>query len=141
MGTTVTFKMTSVNPKGFTATPPYTPAYKDGQILFVKDIGKIYVDYDNSRTCYTPDVPASSGSGLNYLGVATTDPTKANGAGIVTINGESVTPSLKDMVVYGTKEYIWRQGEIEDPNNPGQMLSVTQWFEIGDESAPGWETD
>ena len=45
---------------------------------------------------------------MNYLGITTTDPTTANAVGTVTINGESVTPGLKDMVVYGTKEYIWR---------------------------------
>jgi hypothetical protein len=44
------------------------------------------------------------------------------------------------MVVYGTKEYIWRQGQVPDPEDSTKTITVTRWFEIGDEAAPAWET-
>lgn len=42
---TVKFKMTTLA-NGFTTTEPYKPDFTPGQIIFVRDIGKIYVDYD-----------------------------------------------------------------------------------------------
>jgi len=118
MGAKVTFKIISAE-NGFSAIPPYTPEFKEGQIIFVKDRGKIYVDYDNERTCYTS-------SGINYVGIVVDDfdPTKSN---TWKFKGKSstFTPNDLDMVVCGTKEYLYRNGG---------------WHEIGDEDAPEWNT-
>lgn len=112
----------------------WVPAYKEGQLIFVADRQKIYLDFENTRTCYGSGVSGSAGGGnMNYLGITTTDPTTAV-EGVVVINGEDITPNLNDVVVYGTKEYIWRQG-VDGNNN-----TVTKWFEVGDEDAPTWET-
>ena len=63
---------------------------------------------------------------MNYIGISTEDPTK--GAAIV--GGKTITsPKPNDMVVYKTKEYLWRLGED----------GVTYgWYEIGDEESPEW---
>ena len=100
----------------------------DGQLLFVHDrnsgIGKIYLDYGGKRICYTTE------QGMNYVGISTTDPSKNNGQGPVTIDGEVLQPRLKDVVVYGKKEYMWRKDK--DDNNK------LKWMEIGDEESPDW---
>lgn len=105
----------------------WNPAYKQGQIIFAKSEQKIYLDFDGDRTCYTPDVPSSSSGGMNYLGIAKNKPSDQN---VTLIDDTSVTAKEKDMVVVGTKEYIYRK------DNNG----VLGWFEIGDEDAPTWET-
>jgi len=104
----------------------WTPAYKTGQIIFAKKEGKIYLDFDDDRTCYTPDVPSSSSGGMNYLGIADKLP---DGNNVILKGGESVTAKEKDMIVVGTKEYIYRKGDN----------GVLGWFEVGDEAAPTWE--
>ena len=38
------------------------PPYNEGQIIFVEGLRKIYLDFHDARTCYTP-------SGINYLGI------------------------------------------------------------------------
>ena len=105
----------------------WNPVYKQGQIIFAKEEKKIYLDFDGVRTCYTPDVPSSSSGGMNYLGIAKNKPSDQN---VTLIDDTSVIAKEKDMVVVGTKEYIYRK------DNNG----VLGWFEIGDEDAPTWET-
>lgn len=99
----------------------WTPAYKEGQIIFAKGEKKIYLDFDGDRTCYTPDV---SSNGMNFIGIVDEKPT----GGTVKIGGKDVIVRENDMVVFGTKEYIYRK---DKGGNSG-------WFEIGDESAPEW---
>ena len=93
----------------------WIPAYKEGQIIFVKEQKKIYLDFDGDRTCYTP-------SGLNYVGVMDSgfEPDEPN---TWKLKGEPFTPNDLDVVVYGTKEYLFRDNG---------------WHEIGDESSPEW---
>lgn len=99
----------------------------EGQLIFVHDrsnrIGKIYLDYGGERVCYTTE------PGMNYIGISTTDPVKT---GKATINGEVLQPRLKDVVVYGKKEYMWRHDEESNTN---------KWMEIGDEESPDWLDD
>jgi len=103
----------------------------EGQLLFVHDkstgIGKIYLDYGGKRVCYTTE------PGMNYIGISSTDPSKDNGQGPVTINGQELQPRLKDVVVYGKKEYMWRKDKDD-----GDKL---KWMEIGDEESPDWLDD
>lgn len=103
----------------------FKPEYQTGQIIFVEDLGKIYVDFHNARVCYTA-VSAPS-TGINYLGISTTDPT----TGVVTILGEIIVPNEKDLCVFGTKEYLYRKGED----------GVPAWYEVGDEDTPAWQNN
>jgi hypothetical protein len=101
----------------------FKPGYQTGQIIFVEDLGQIYLDFHNYRKCYTPTTDYVPG--INYLGISTTDPA----TGTVTVDGEVVTPNEKDLVVFGTKEYMYRKGED----------GVLGWFEVGDEDNPAWQ--
>lgn len=130
MASKVTFKITRDNkfsaPEELYSAETslqFKPAYQSGQIIFVEDTGKIYVDFHNARVCYTAtSVPST---GINYLGISTTDPK----GGTVTILGNVITPHEKDLVVFGTKEYLYRKGED----------GVLAWYEIGDENTPAWQ--
>lgn len=114
MGAKVTFKITTKDKLG---NVPIT----DGQLIFVQDAAKIYLDYGGDRVCYTPEVQ----TGINYVGISTTDPS----SGTVTISDKpDYSPKEKDIVVYGKKEYMWRKGENKQFG----------WFEIGDEDSPEW---
>lgn len=94
----VSFKF--ISQSKFETTPPEKV---DGQIIFVRGsqpgVGKIYLDFNDDRRCYTPE---SSGGGsedpnaMKYKGISTSDPT----TGTVTIGGSTYTPSLNDVVVY-----------------------------------------
>lgn len=101
----------------------------DGQLIFVEDKGKIYLDYHNGRKCYTPDGGSSTG-GLNYIGIMDEGfkPEKEN---TWKIGGERIYPNINDMVVYEKKEYLYRKDKNGDEG----------WFEIGDEEAPAWDDD
>lgn len=128
MGTSVTFKILKtgkVTCEG-SDTQQLNPAYKEGQIIFAKEERKIYLDFGNERTCYTPEVPKNNG--LNYLGIAQTPPTKDG----VLLNGhtEPTVPHINDMVVYETKEYLFRDGD-----------NGADWYEIGDEETPSWNLE
>lgn len=125
MGAKVSFKMASVK-TGFSAKAgELNPSYSDGQIIFVEDLGKIYVDFHNMRTCYTPN-------SLNYVGISKVNPENAGEDGEVTlIDNTTIKPKINDLVVWGKKEFIWREGK--EGNN-----TVTRWFELGDEDAPQW---
>lgn len=57
------------------------------------------------------------------MGISTTDPA----TGVVTIDEVVITPKINNMVVFGTKEYIYRNGDKGE-----------SWYEMGDEEAPGW---
>ena len=126
----VKFKMTTAN--GFSDEVPFSPAFVEGQILFVRDTsngtGKIYVDYKDQRICFTPEASGSGDSTSDYLGNSTTDPT----GGTVTINGSVVSnPKEGNTVSFGTKEYMYRK---DADGHAG-------WYEIGDETMPAWEPD
>jgi photosystem II stability/assembly factor-like uncharacterized protein len=79
----------------------------DGQLIFVEDKGKIYLDYHNGRKCYTPDGGSSTG-GLNYIGIMD-EGFKPADSTTWKIGGELIVPNEKDVVVYGKKEYMWRK--------------------------------
>lgn len=98
------------------------PAYTDGQIIFVEAEKKIYLDFHNRRTCYAN---VSASGGMNYLGIADNLPDDEN---VILKGGKSVTAKENDMIVVGTKEYIYRKGYND----------VLGWFEIGDESEMDW---
>lgn len=123
----------------------WKPTYKEGQLIFVETEKKIYLDYGGSRTCYACGESGGIATGaMNYVGITITDPTDPLDPvlGTVKIGDEDYNPKLNDMAVYGTKEYIWRMGQIHDPeypNDPTKMITVTKWFEIGDEEAPTWD--
>ena len=108
MGTKVTFKV---------VTPQNIPSdITDGQLLFVHDvdskIGQIYLDYGGARVCYTTE------PGMNYIGIADEDPSKITTVdGIIKINGNNITPRLKDVVVYGKKEYMWRIERVKNDDD------------------------
>lgn len=111
-GPKVTFKVT---------TSDNMPDISNGQLIFVEDEKKIYLDFHGERKCYTPDVS----NAMNYIGVFDTDsdfnPTKPE---TWIIGGETIgTPKEKDIAVFGTKEFMFRGG---------------RWWEIGDEDAPTW---
>ena len=100
----------------------FIPSYVQGQIIFVEDLGQIYLDFHKMRRCYTPTTDYVPG--INYLGISSTDPK----TGVVTILGEVVTPHEKDLCVFGTKEFLYRKDENGDLG----------WFEVGDEETPAW---
>ena len=104
----------------------FKPAYSTGQIIFVEDEGQIFLDFHNWRKCYSASAEDRKG-GIKYLGISTTDPA----TGTVTVDGNVVTPKTNDMVVFGTKEYIYRKGAD----------GTYKWYEMGDEDAPGWHDD
>ena len=92
--------------------------------------GKIYLDFHNFRNCYTAEGSSGGIDGIKYKGISSTDPL-VDGA---TVNGLPFTPQIGDMVVYGSKEYLWRYG---DNGHAG-------WFEMGDEDKTTeimWEVD
>lgn len=104
----------------------FKPPYATGQIIFVEDEGQIFLDFHNRRRCYSAS-ERDRNDGIKYLGISKTDPS----TGIVTVNGEVITPKANDMVVFGSKEYIYRKG---DDNR-------FRWYEMGDEDAPGWNDE
>ena len=65
---------------------------------------------------------------MKYRGISTTDPT----SGVVTIDGDIITPNLNDMVAFGNKEFIYRY-------NSGD--TEPHWYELGDEDSPNWEEE
>ena len=88
----------------------------------MEDLGKIYLDFHDMRTCYTPN-------SLNYAGISKVNPENIKGNGKITlIDNTELIPKINDMVVWEKKEFIWR--EDEDGNRG--------WFEVGDEDAPAW---
>ena len=111
------------------------PTYQDGQLIFVETVaepgkGKVYLDYHNRRTCYTPEFIATTSDGLRYIGIASADPTE----GAFTISGKpGYSPEENDIVVFGTKEFLYRKGE------DGEL----GWFQLGDEETDEltWEDD
>lgn len=119
------FKMPEDGEYNGTNGSQFSPLYCPGQITFVENVGKIYLDFHNFRKCYTPI--GSAHNGLNYLGISTTDPT----TGTVTINGAVIIPNEKDMVVFGKKEYLYRKDERGD----------LWWFELGNEDNPEWQNN
>ena len=129
----VTFKITSTEDNGFVMSEnkdELVPAYKAGQIIFVEDLGRIYVDFHNKRTCYTPDLSELSvnmASATKFIGVSDNNPLLGN----VTVGDNPVSPKKGDIVVWGKKEYLYR--EDEDGN--------LGWHELGDEDAPTWDED
>lgn len=141
MGATypISFKITnSRNFVGEGDTSQFRPSYRVGQLVFVEDAKKLYLDFHGARTCYSSG-EGSSGSGpvqtdansLHYVGISTTNPT----TGKVLLQGSSTAhvPSKNDVVVYGVKEYLYREG---DDGSLG-------WYEIGDDNAAElvWEGD
>ena len=101
---------------------------------YEEDVNKLnYWFYRKGSIC---GCSGSSGSGsggasngINYVGISSTDPL----GGIVTINGVVHSPSKNDMVVYDTKEYLYRD---DGHGNLG-------WFELGDETQNDlvWQED
>jgi hypothetical protein len=133
-GPKVQFKLTSSsnfncpNVEYSTSTASqFRPAYSAGQLIFVEDTKNIYLDFHNWRKCYTEAGGSATGSEINYRGISTTNPT----SGTVTINGQVISPAPNDMVVFGEKEYLYRQGGAN--NEYG-------WYEIGDEEELTWST-
>lgn len=109
----------------------WVPAYRQGQIIFVEDNNesKIWLDFHGQRTCYSGFGSGGASNGINYVGISSTDPL----GGIVTVNGVVYSPSKNDMVVYDTKEYLYRD---DGQGNLG-------WFELGDETKNDlvWQED
>lgn len=107
----------------------FKPAYSAGQIIFVEDTGRIYLDFHNHRRCYTPDISglesqiASLSHTTKFIGTADGDPTLGN----VTIGGKAISPNIGDIVSFGKKEYLYRKGELGET-----------WYEIGDEDEMTW---
>lgn len=125
MSAKVTFKITKSD--GFRVSEPFNPPYVAGQITFVEDTGGIYVDFHGQRKQY-----GKTTSGINYIGIALEDPSKIPPPGTVEIKDiGSYTPSNNDMVVYNSKEYLWRVGQN----------GAYGWFEVGDEESPEWHKD
>lgn len=98
----VTFKITSEE-KFSENIADNKPAYSAGQIIFVEGLNRIYLDFHGTRTCYT-----SSYDGLRFIGVSETVPTSS--AVIIKGKVNPVTAHVNDMVVVGTKEYLYRYG-------------------------------
>ena len=107
----------------------FKPRYSEGQIIFVEDEGNIYLDFHGWRKCYTKG-EGMDPTNIRFLGVSDDDPALAPASGTIHINGAEVTPKSNDMVVYNTKEYLYRDGT----NGEG-------WYEIGDEDEPTWSDD
>lgn len=125
MGIKVSFKIVSKDSE-FTLSEnkdELVPAYHEGQIIFSEGLQKIFLDFHDTRTCYASGISDVPTGVMNYLGLSDTDPTKKP----VEVNGQVITPKPNDMVVYGTKEYLYRNGD-----------NGTGWYEIGDEDSPGW---
>lgn len=47
------------------------------------------------------------------------------------VDGHGIEPEERDLIVYNSKEYLYRKGED----------GILAWFEIGDEESPSWSTD
>lgn len=61
--------------------------------------------------------------GVHFLGVSTTDPKD----GVITINNEVVTPVSGDIVIYGTKEYIFdKDGNFVELGDESIYLTIAQ---------------
>ena len=64
---------------------------------------------------------------MKFIGITKTDPTTlADNVGTVEIGDGNYQPKLNDMVVYGTKEYIWRQGQVPDPEDSTKTINLQQ---------------
>ena len=100
---------------------------------YEEDVNKLnYWFYRNGSICGGSGSSGGSGgasNGINYIGISSTDPL----GGIVTVNGVVYSPSKNDMVVYDTKEYLYRD---DGQGNLG-------WFELGDETQNDlvWQED
>ena len=147
MGAKVTFKIDSVGTGGFTPctgvkwTPEtasqFHPSYSSGQIIFVEDTQRIYVDFHNYRVEYG----SQNGGGGNaktfkFQGTAKTSPaeiTSTTGE-IELIDGTKFIPNEFDVLAYKKKEYAWR---MDTESNPPKM----RWLELGDEHAPEWDDE
>ena len=107
----VSFKIT--NQSNFSAEIPQEPTtaqppYKDGQLIFVEDLGELYLDFHGYRTKYgagTSPSPQPDPKATHYLGVASAQPS----TGTITIVGEQDPTIAKwgDIVTYQNAEYLW----------------------------------
>lgn len=69
------------------------------------------------------DTLADIEGGIHFLGISSTNPID----GIVTIDGEVITPVAGDIVIYGTKEYICdKNGEFVELGDEGIYLTAAQ---------------
>lgn len=110
------------------------PEYHDGQIIFVEDTKKIYLDFHQNRVCYSGDGTDSEKSTFRYIGISDTDPLTDG----VSLNGSTIVANEENknkVVVHGTKEFVCRQ----------DTDGTWGWFELGDENATAtgsvWEVD
>jgi hypothetical protein len=69
------------------------------------------------------DTLASIEGGMHFLGVSTTDPKD----GVITIDGEIITPVAGDIVIYGNKEYVCdKNGNLVELGDEGLYLTTAQ---------------
>ena len=100
----------------------------NGQIIFVEDTRKLYLDFHGNRVCYSGDevapiIPEPEIGTMVFKGIADADPLTSESFNLVG-NNEAYVPKEGDTVSFGTKECIYRKDE------EGNL----KWFEIGDES-------
>lgn len=111
------------------------PEYHDGQIIFVENEQKIYLDFHGERVCYSGD-GSSISNATRYMGIANEDP------GETKLFSTSLHPEVfaseddipdNAIVAYDKKEYMWRKDETGEKN----------WYPLGDETLDGtvlmWE--
>ena len=129
----VSFKIT--NKYNFSAEipqdqTPATPPYKDGQLIFVEDLGELYLDFHGNRTKYGAGTspspsPEPDPKATHYLGVVTSN-TFDTTSGTVEVANETITAKWGDIVTYQNAEYLWNtstwiligSGESPSPSPP-----------------------
>lgn len=126
MGAKVTFKI-------ITSEKLPSLSVVDGQLIFVEDEQKIYLDYHGSRKCYTPEGGSSTGD-LKFRGVMD-DGFNPKDESTWKIDGVRIYLDINDVVAYGKKEYMYRKAK------DAQGHVVEGLFELGDEDAPEWDDD
>lgn len=134
-GPKVTFKITSVNRFTHPSVPyqpatanQFVPKYVEGQIIFVEDLGQIFLDFHDYRVCYSQSI--KDAGGIRYLGIADSG-FNPDMKSTWIVGGKLIEPEERDIIVYQSKEYMYRKGEN----------GILAWFEIGDEQSPTWTTD
>lgn len=109
----VSFKITNTR-SNFSAEIPQDPTlakppYKDGQLIFVEDLGELYLDFHGNRTKYgagTSPSPEPDPKATHYLGVVTSN-TFDTTSGTVEVASETITAKWGDIVTYQNAEYLW----------------------------------
>lgn len=112
------------------ATKAELPTVNDGK-LTIKVAGTEKQTFTaNQSTAVEVDITAADlglSSAMHFLGVTTTKIADASTTNPIIINGESVTAKAGDVVLYGSKEFVWTSSAWEELGDEGShaLKSIT----------------